>query len=35
MIRQHIKSQKDYSKMLYVSADFIYFKNHTLVYTVS
>lgn len=32
MIRQHIKSQKDYSKMLYVSADFIYFNNHTLVY---
>jgi predicted AAA+ superfamily ATPase len=32
MIRQHIKSLKDYSKILYISADFIYFNNHTLVY---
>ena len=25
MIRQHIKSLKDYGKILYISADFIYF----------
>lgn len=31
MLRQHIKRQADYSKMLYVSADFMYFSTHTLV----
>lgn len=32
MLLQHIKRQADHSKMLYVSADFIYFNTHTLVY---
>lgn len=32
MLLQHIKKQADHSKMLYVSADFIYFNTHTLVY---
>lgn len=31
MLRQHIKRQADYGKMLYVSADFMYFSTHTLV----
>lgn len=32
MILQHIKAQADYSKMLFVSADFVYFNKNTLVY---
>lgn len=32
MLRQHIKSQADNSKMLYVSADYVYFNTHTLIY---
>jgi len=32
MILQHIKKQHDISTMLYVSADHLYFNNHTLVY---
>lgn len=32
MLLQHIKRQADHSKMLYVSADFVYFNTHTLVY---
>lgn len=32
MLRQHIKRQSDYSRMLYVSADFLYFNTHTLTY---
>lgn len=32
MLRQHIKSQPDRSKMLYVSADYVYFNTHTLIY---
>lgn len=32
MILQHIKAQGDYSKMLFVSADFVYFNKNTLVY---
>ncbi len=32
MILQHIKKQSDISTMLYVSADHLFFNNHTLVY---
>lgn len=33
LLRQHIKRQPDYrKKMLYVSADFVYFNTHTLIY---
>lgn len=30
MLLQHIRRQADHSKMLYVSADFVYFNTHTL-----
>lgn len=32
MLLQHIKRQADHSRMLYVSADFLYFNAHTLAY---
>lgn len=32
MLRQHIKRQAGRDKMLYVSADFLYFNTHTLAY---
>lgn len=32
MLRQHIKRQAGRNKMLYVSADFLYFNTHTLAY---